>query len=739
MLFATSMCRKHGRQLLISSTCNTPAHKSFLYVYYIIRYCDDKCFKRCWGDHNRLHKEQAMATLEQQQQKRQQVNDDDEDEEDDDDDNDNEEVDKDDDSIVDDDEVKPKTAVIEVDGNAIPDVTHDDDVDNDEAKYKAATMKIDGNAISCVRHDDDDDDEDEDDVEAKPTAAAMKVDTDLDAVKTADVDISSPAASGASSGVRITGVMGPNGAAVNGVYEATREMSGDMPVYVKMGDNEMCMEYNDRSKSWEVKTDVNKGTDSCWAFCDVPFKCLPEQCPAGQWQVWAGTLLIPLPTVTALLISQEEVEAYREELEREAAREVKGNYSLRITGAKGANVGLVNGLFQPTEELCCNATVYAKVGNNDICMEYNAPRKQWRVKGTEDKGTDLRWAFCDVPAKCLPQDCPVGKWCVYDGSNFVPQRAVTVSLLSGDVASAVVGAGDVDDDETKPKAAAMKVDDNVIPDVTHDDGISSQEAKPTAAAAMKVDTDPAAVKTAGVDIASPAASGGIRITGAMGPSGCRVNGVYEATSEMSRDMPVYVKVGSNGMCMEYNDRCKSWQVKLADNKGTDLCWAFCDVPTKCLPEQCPAGQWRVNYNCKHSPQPAVTVLLISQDEVEAYREELEREAAREVKGRHNVRITGATGVTGGLVNGVYKPTNEMSGNVTVYQKIVGGNAWLEYNAASKSWHVRETKDKGIDYFSWARCPITIKGLPQECAAGQWYVYDGSNWVKQPAIKIRCHS
>ena len=284
----------------------------------------------------------------------------------------------------------------------------------------------------------------------------------------------------------------------------------------------------------------------------------------------------------------------------------------------------------------------------------------------------------------------------------------------------------------------MKVD-NAISDVTHDD-VDDNDANPKEAA-IKVDASPAAVKTAGVGISSPAASGGIRIAGAMGPSCCRFNGVYEATSEMSGDMPVYVKVGDNKVCMEYYAPNMQWQVKPTKEKGKGLCFTLCVVPAKCLPEECPDGKWYVYESTKFVSQPAITVSLVSKDEVEAYREELEREAAREVKGRHNVRITGATGVKAGLINGVYKPTNEMCNNATVYQKVVGvqgGNIWLEYNAPMREWQVKETEHKGTD-LSWADCNVPTKRLPQECPAGKWYVHDGTKFVPQPAMKVRRHN
>ena len=54
-------------------------------------------------------------------------------------------------------------------------------------------------------------------------------------------------------GVRITGATGTNSDLINGWYEPSEEMSGGMCVYVKVGDNDTCLEYNDKLKKWQVK------------------------------------------------------------------------------------------------------------------------------------------------------------------------------------------------------------------------------------------------------------------------------------------------------------------------------------------------------------------------------------------------------------------------------------------------------------------------------------------------------
>ena len=103
-------------------------------------------------------------------------------------------------------------------------------------------------------------------------------------------------------------------------------------------------------------------------------------------------------------------------------------------------------------------------------------------------------------------------------------------------------------------------------------------------------------------------------------------------------------------------------------------------------------------------------------------------------GCHHVRISGATGVKADLINGVYKPTSTMCSNVTVYEKAMGGNVYLQYNASGSSWLVKEIEDRNGD-FCWASCTVPAKCLPQECPVGKWYVLDGRMHVHQSSVTI----
>ena len=84
---------------------------------------------------------------------------------------------------------------------------------------------------------------------------------------------------------RIEGATGSNASKINGIYEFTDEVSGEMPIYLKKGDPDMWLMFNSAEKDWNVQSTDIKGTDQSLAYlkCDPP--CLPEMGPNGTWKV----------------------------------------------------------------------------------------------------------------------------------------------------------------------------------------------------------------------------------------------------------------------------------------------------------------------------------------------------------------------------------------------------------------------------------------------------------------------
>ena len=101
----------------------------------------------------------------------------------------------------------------------------------------------------------------------------------------------------------------------------------------------------------------------------------------------------------------------------------------------------------------------------------------------------------------------------------------------------------------------------------------------------------------------------VRIKGATGSKANDINGLYEATEELSGDMPVYAKAGNFNSELVYIASTNDWSVQTTAMKGAIVCLAYCKVPKKCLPQECPAGKWKVvtNSDSEHVAQPAIIV------------------------------------------------------------------------------------------------------------------------------------
>ncbi len=141
------------------------------------------------------------------------------------------------------------------------------------------------------------------------------------------------------------------------------------------------------------------------------------------------------------IVSQEELEAHKAAVAAaaaaevaaadEAARQVIGTKAVRLAGATGERATYVNGVYEPTSEVSSGVTVYRKVGDAGRWLEYLAGARQWQVKPTVWKGKNGGcYAYYHIPAKCLPEECPVGQWKVVVDGTLVSQASITVSNVN---------------------------------------------------------------------------------------------------------------------------------------------------------------------------------------------------------------------------------------------------------------------------------------------------------------------
>ena len=97
------------------------------------------------------------------------------------------------------------------------------------------------------------------------------------------------------------------------------------------------------------------------------------------------------------------------------------------------------------------------------------------------------------------------------------------------------------------------------------------------------------------------------ISGGTGENGCRINGGYDRTAEMSGGYALYSKRGDAGMCMEHFGG--NWQVKRVSSKGKNLSTA--KVAGGCAAEACTSRMWKVAGGGFHDA-PSVKMVAVSE-------------------------------------------------------------------------------------------------------------------------------
>ena len=94
----------------------------------------------------------------------------------------------------------------------------------------------------------------------------------------------------------LSGAQGFYASCVNGFWRATAERLQGRVVYVKVGDDSLCIEYF--GGTWQVKPVSNKGQN--FSRASVPGGCALEACTSRVWNVWDGTAFVPQPSVKML-------------------------------------------------------------------------------------------------------------------------------------------------------------------------------------------------------------------------------------------------------------------------------------------------------------------------------------------------------------------------------------------------------------------------------------------------------
>jgi hypothetical protein len=178
--------------------------------------------------------------------------------------------------------------------------------------------------------------------------------------------------------IRISGCTGERAQDINGVYDPTEEMYDGFCRYLKRGGQNNWIEYNATRGHWHIKKAESKGTVNAWAYAVSPCVAPDVIDSSCGWHVYNG---FEFPEQPELQITR----VYE---------------SVMVRGAGGTCAQQVNGIFDPTNEMCGGWIRYRKRGGQDSWIEYSEVRGQWHIKPSASKNTTNAWAYmvCLTPS-----------------------------------------------------------------------------------------------------------------------------------------------------------------------------------------------------------------------------------------------------------------------------------------------------------------------------------------------------
>mmetsp|Transcript_1800 Transcript_1800/g.1812 ORF Transcript_1800/g.1812 Transcript_1800/m.1812 type:complete len:693 (-) Transcript_1800:2-2080(-) len=237
---------------------------------------------------------------------------------------------------------------------------------------------------------------------------------------------SSSSASSSSSSNGVSGAVGVNGTTgicelINGVYEITSEVYGDVKRYKKKTEDHW-IEYNTSQKRWHIKPGSKKGTTDAWAYLDCTPGLSPYDSPSS-WYVFDGSnFLVQNQIVT---------------------------YSADSMCVYGCNIDVLNGIYDPTNEMYSGTCRYQKRDKTDYWFEYSSSLSHWHITRSQDKGTSQAFAYCVSSTKSPPWKSSLS-WSTYNSTKSAFESATNMIVIkepkslvvsggSGSTASYVAG------------------------------------------------------------------------------------------------------------------------------------------------------------------------------------------------------------------------------------------------------------------------------------------------------------
>ena len=223
--------------------------------------------------------------------------------------------------------------------------------------------------------------------------------------------------------VDIRGARGGNASIINGIYEPTDEISSGWPIYRKRGDAGKWLEFFVAANKWYIKASTNKGRAKVWLRLGSDPPTSPEL-STGLCETWEGERWVVQDMISIYTAKRRREEDRKLGTERKLAA-----VSVDIRGAVGPSASSINGVYDPTDEICGGWPVYQKRGDSEKWLEHHAATNEWYVKPTADRNRAEGWM-------CLASDPPTrpelsrGLCEVWNGERWTRADSVTVLVAS---------------------------------------------------------------------------------------------------------------------------------------------------------------------------------------------------------------------------------------------------------------------------------------------------------------------
>lgn len=461
------------------------------------------------------------------------------------------------------------------------------------------------------------------------------------------------------------------------------------------GDTDLIIAYSKTCSQWQLKSVSDRKNSLCWAYihCLKPLPIDVISCP--NWISIYDNFSSQLQILTTVQTVE--------------------SMNVYIYGVSGPNSHFINGEYETSTEIYNGATRFYKKGVPWITIEYfTGLKRQFQVKLSTAQMIDRCWAYKPSDITSLTHCTDVYDWRVGDGIQFntqphmrllVPAKhririycesnlhnehiigdyVPTKEIINGASVYRKVESSDTNNHtysiqyHNDFKQWQIVKDDEVILaylSMLKSIPLDLYEGDP---GVWYCYDDEGNVSESTLWSIVPAVYP-VLVTGVSGGNAEVIEGMFEPTNNIINHASVYGKRDDHAISIFYVRHLRSWQITHTDSDGAETPLA-CLYSPAALPIEfvCKQNIWKINVN----------------DDDDIFEEQ--KSVSVIIPATEPILISGATGINAVNINGVYKPSNEILNNGTVYVKHGCDQICIAYYSGSHSeWQVKEVSMKNSD-------------------------------------------